>query len=113
MNDVLKFLSQDGVLDSVAVVKVQEMMDQGVLLEDALRQAAPEEKVLRSLATHFEVPFVDLNEFIAEKEFLSRFPARVLLDHHLLPMKDENGVVLIATSRLFDSAGIDELRLAT
>ncbi len=113
MNDVLTILSRDGVLDAVALAKVQDDVSKGHLLEDALKNAAPEEKVLRALATHFEVPFVEMGEFTVSKEFLSKFPARVLLDHHLMPMSEENGIVHIATSRLFDTSGLDELRLAT
>jgi len=113
MNDVLTILVKDGVLDDTTLAKVQEEIGRGTLLEDALKNFAPEEKVLRSLALHFEVPYVDLNDFQAPKNFFGKFPARVLLDHHLLPMKEEDGIVHVATSRLFDSAGLDELRLAT
>jgi general secretion pathway protein E/type IV pilus assembly protein PilB len=113
MNDVLTILARDGVLNDSSLAQVQQDLSNGTLLEDALKKAAPEDKVLRSLATHFEVPFVELSEFTAPKEFLSKFPARVLLDHHLMPMKEEDGVVSIATSRLFDTTGLDELRLAT
>ena len=89
-------------------------MANGKLLEDAASRGGPEKKWLKTLALHYEVPYVDLNEFVATKEFFSKFPARVLLDHHLLPMRDVDGAVEIATCRLFDSAGLDyELRLAT
>jgi general secretion pathway protein E/type IV pilus assembly protein PilB len=37
----------------------------------------------------------------------------VLLDHHLLPISEHNGSVTVATSRLFDTGGVDELRLAS
>jgi type II secretion system protein E len=114
MNDVLKILAQDGVLDNNALAKAQEQMASGTGLEDALRVAAPEEKWMKELARHYEVPYVeDLADFNAPKDFFAKFPARVLLDHHLLPMKDVDGVIEIATSRLFDSSGLDELRLAT
>jgi len=113
MNDVLRILAQDGVLDSNALSKVQEQMAGGVALEEALRASAPEEKWLKALANHYEIPYVDLTEFKAAKDFFSKFPKRVLIDHHLLPMQEVDGVVEIATSRLFDSAGLDELRLAT
>ena len=113
MNDVLKILSREGILDSAGMAKVQESVANGTLLEEALRAAVPEEKWLKTLATHFEVPYVELNDFTAPKELLVKFPARVLLDHHLLPMKEEDGVVSVATSRLFDTSGLDELRLAT
>src|SRR5690242_8398194 len=113
MNDVLKILVQDGVLDDAAVTKVREQVSRGVLLEDALRSAAPEDRVLKSLAAHFEVPFADLAAYDPPKEFLARFPARILLKQHLLPLREENGAVFVATSRLFDTAGLDELTLST
>jgi general secretion pathway protein E len=113
MNDVLAILTREGILDETLMSKVQEAMSHGALLEDALRTAVPEEKYLRALASHFEVPFMELGSFTAPREFFAKFPARILLDNHLLPMNEENGVVHVATSRLFDSAGLDELRLAT
>jgi general secretion pathway protein E/type IV pilus assembly protein PilB len=112
-HDVLTLLAQDGILDNVAQGKVEEELSQGKSLEDALRGNAPEEKWLKALATHYEIPFVDLNTFEAPKEFFGKFPARVLLDHHLLPMREVDGVVEVATCKIFDSAGLDELRLAT
>ena len=39
MNDVLRILAQDGVLDGNALGKVQEQMAGGTALEDALRAA--------------------------------------------------------------------------
>src|ERR1051325_4808779 len=113
MNDVLKILVQDADLDQDAVTKVREEVSRGVLLEDALRSAAPEDKILKSLAAHFAVPFADLASYDAPKEFLAKFPARILLKQHLLPLKEENGAILVATSRLFDTAGLDELTLST
>ena len=113
MTEILKILASQGVLDQDAISKAQNELADGKTVEEALRAAAPEDKWLRALATHFEVPFVELNEFEAPKEFFQKFPARVLLDHLLLPMDEENGSVRIATSKLFDSSGLDELRLAT
>jgi general secretion pathway protein E len=112
-HDVLTLLAQDGILDGATRAKVEEELSQGKSLEDALRGNAPEEKWLKALGTHYEIPFVDLNVFEAPKDFFGKFPARVLLDHHLLPMREVDGVVEVATCKVFDSAGLDELRLAT
>jgi len=113
MHDVLTLLAQDGILDAAAQAKAQDALDKGLPLEDALRDVAPEEKWLKALANHYEIPYVDLNTFEAPKDFFSKFPARVLLDHHLMPLRDVDGAVEIATCKLFDSSGLDELRLAT
>ena len=113
MHDVLTLLAQDGTLDAAAQAKAQEELDKGLPLEEALRAVAPEEKWLKSLAAHYEIPYVDLNTFEAPTDFFTKFPARVLLDHHLMPLRDVDGAVEIATYKLFDSSGLDELRLAT
>jgi general secretion pathway protein E/type IV pilus assembly protein PilB len=44
---------------------------------------------------------------------LSAFPAHILLSRGLLPLKEESGAVVVATSRVFDTDGVDELRLVT
>jgi len=55
---------------------------------------------------------VDLAAHPPTKEFVAQFPARLLLTHQLLPLSQENGVVLVVSSNLFDTNGLDELRLA-
>jgi general secretion pathway protein E/type IV pilus assembly protein PilB len=71
---------------------------------------------LRFLAESFELPYIESEQFEKNppaKEFLSKFPARLLLRHRLLPLEERDGVTLVATSRLSDSSGLDELRLAS
>jgi general secretion pathway protein E/type IV pilus assembly protein PilB len=113
MNDVLNLLMQDGILDGGGRHKVETELANGKGLEEALRSVVSEERWMPILASHFEIPFVDLAKFEAPKDFFGKFPARVLNDHHLLPMTEEEGVVSIATCSIFDTGGIDELRLAT
>lgn len=112
MDDVLSVLTREGVLDATALERVRALATT-MPLDDAIRQAGHEEAALRALARHFEMPWADLADFEAPRDFLARFPARILLNHHLLPMREENGVVVVATCRLFDTTGLEELRLAT
>lgn len=111
MDDVLALLQREGVLDAAGVERVRGMA-RTLPLEDAIRQAVPDDRALRILASHYGLPFVELGEFTAPKEFLSSFPIRVLLTHHLLPLREDNGQVVVATGRVFDTTGLDELRLA-
>jgi type II secretion system protein E len=112
MDDAVAILLREGVLDAAGAEKVR-FLAQGTSLEEAIRQVAPEDRALRVLAKHFELPYVELGEFNAAKEFLSQFPARILLAHHILPLSEEHGVVSVATACLFNTSGLDELRLAT
>jgi general secretion pathway protein E/type IV pilus assembly protein PilB len=107
------------------------MLDQGLIDESAARgiggllaQGEPptrafaacgvgDEPLLRFLARELGVPYVELESRTFTREFLSQFPARILLDKHLLPAEGDNGDLLAVTSDPFDTSAIDELRVAT
>src|SRR6185503_7274050 len=106
-----------GLLDEAGALRAQSLLAEGKPLEEAIVGAdgLGEEAVLRFLAEAFEIPYVDaerLEKNPPAKEFLATFPARVLLRHQLLPLEENHGVVLVATSKFSDVAALDELRLA-
>ena len=112
MNDALLILTEAGILDAVGGERVRTL-NKTMALEDAVRQVVGDDRALRILADHFAIPFVELNDASGSKEFVAQFPVKVLLRHHLLPLQENAGVVEVATGRLFDLSGLDELRLAT
>ncbi|MGZ8919528.1 MAG: GspE/PulE family protein [Limisphaerales bacterium] len=85
----------------------------------ALGEAPPEnldsgeEGVLRWLAGEYGLGFTTLEEVQTDKELLSLFPARILLKEELLPLRRTNGVVEVATGRLFAPQGLDALKTLT
>jgi general secretion pathway protein E/type IV pilus assembly protein PilB len=119
VQDVVAKLLSEGLLDAEAAAKVTDAVAAGKSLDDALRSAgsATEERVLRYLATYFDVPFVDLEKdgvkHAPPKELLAKFPARILLDRQVMPLAENGEGVAVVTSRIFDTSGLDELRLAT
>ena len=118
MADVIASMRDRGLLDETAVVRARSLLSEGKPLEDAVLAAdgLGEEAMLRFLAEAFELEFVDadrLEKSPPSKEFLSLFPARLLLRHRILPLEDRDGVTIVATSRITDPAGLDELRVAT
>jgi len=115
MNAILAKMQRDGLLDGPAAAGAEALLAEGKPLDDALLAAGglSEEQLLSALSEEFHVPRADLDALQPDPEFLARFPARVLLAHRLLPLSQENGVVTVATSRLFDTSGLDELRMAT
>ena len=72
-----------------------------------------EEEVLRWLAKEYDVPFTSLDDIEPDKQVLSLFPARILLKDELLPLRRINGCIEVATSRLFDTQGVDALKSMT
>src|SRR5687767_5120591 len=110
-------MRERGLLDETAVSRARSLLQEGKPLEDAVLGAdgLGEEAVLRFLAESFELEFIDadrLEKSPPSKEFLSLFPARLLLRHRILPLEERDGVTGIATSRLTATAGLDDLPLA-
>jgi general secretion pathway protein E/type IV pilus assembly protein PilB len=115
MVEILQRMCETGLLSMQSAERVEGLVSEGKPLDEALLAAGglPEDQMLRWLSEEFHVPYVDLEARAPEKEFLTQFPARVLLEHALLPLWQEDGVVLVASSKLFDTSGIDELCLAS
>jgi general secretion pathway protein E/type IV pilus assembly protein PilB len=111
---IISAIVRDGLLDEKGVQRLKDLVAQGRPLDDALREAdgVPEDKLLRFLAKEMLVPYLELEDFSPPKDLLARFPARLLLERRLLPVADEGDVIVVATSRLFDTSALDELRMA-
>ena len=119
MNDIVQLLADENLLDAESAQQVRDALASGKSMDDALRTAktASEDKILRFLATYFDIPFIDLEKDAAThaptKELLSKFPASILLAHRIMPIAEGDGMVIVLTSNAFDTAGLDELRLAS
>ncbi len=123
MDPIVNKLLQEGLIDADTAASVTSATASGASLDDALRGAkgVAEEKVLRFLAGYFDVPYVDLEvdgeKYAPSKEMLGKLPARILVDHRLMPLANFNGhgpgELTVVTSRVFDHHGLDVLRLAT
>ncbi len=115
MQSILIHMRAEGLVSDGACQAVERLWADGTPLDSALAQASglPEEKLLAYLASRFGLTYENLEEWQPEDGILERFPARVLLKHNLMPLREENGVVLVATNKAFDSLGLDELRLTS
>jgi general secretion pathway protein E/type IV pilus assembly protein PilB len=119
MNDIIDKLIHEGLLSAEAAQRARVAIASGQPLDDALREAAGAgyDKILRFLAADFGMAFIDLENdaerYAPSKETLAKFPARILLEHKLMPLAANGDGVTVLTSRLFETAGLDELRLAT
>src|SRR5687768_6782259 len=114
MKGIISAIVREGLLDEQGIARLKDLVARGRPLDDALREAdgVPEDKLLRFLAKEMLVPYLELEDFTPQKDLLARFPARLLLERRLLPVADEGDVIVVATSRLFDTSALDELRMA-
>ena len=115
MTSILDKMLAAKLIDDRAAERVRGLRARGMPLDEALVAGAglPEDTVLQFLASELAVPYADLDAAAPSAEFLAQFPARTLIEHHLLPLREDNGSVVVATCRLFDTTGLDELRLAS
>ncbi len=91
-------------------------MDADALAQECARgavRAETEEEVLRWLAGEYGLGFTLLENVEPDRGLLGRFPARILLQEEMLPLREKDGVVEVALSRLFATPGLDSLRSVT
>ena len=114
MNVLVDRMVQEGLIDDSAARGLSGLLASG---EPPARAFAAcglaEEPLLQFWKRQFGYPYVELERCSFSREFLAQFPARVLLDKHVIPVEGTNGEVLVVTSNPFDGSAIDQLRLAT
>ncbi len=114
MNSLVDKMIKGGLIDESAARGIHASLSKGERPAQAFAASGlAEEELLRFLASEFQCPYVELEKCSFSKTFLAQFPARVLLDKHVIPLEASNGDLLAVTSDPFDTSAIDELRLAT
>lgn len=114
MIDIVEKMLKENLLDEQVAEDVKLRLAGGSRLDHALLDSGlSEEQVLRYLAKEFQYLYIDLEQCHPSKEFLSQFPIRILLEQQVLPLEETKGSLLVVTSKIFDTSGIDELRLVT
>ncbi|UCG47775.1 MAG: type II/IV secretion system protein [Phycisphaerales bacterium] len=114
MNALVARMVERGVIDESAARGISGLLASG---EPPTRAFAAcglaEESLLGFWTREFGYPYVDLEQRSFSKGFLARFPARVLLERHVIPVEEADGRVLVVTSNPFETSAVDELRVAT
>jgi type II secretion system protein E len=116
VDHVLDMMCRQGLLDDTAARRVRTLMaDEGRGLEDAVLAAdgVTEDAMLRCLGDMLAIPMADLDREAPDKAFLAAFPTRLLVRHNILPLREEDGQTLVATSSVTNQAALDELRIVT
>ncbi len=115
MNSIIIKMQDRGLLESHEAVSIDRMLTDGGCLEPSILSCSSlsEEQILRFLSEEFGCPYINLDDIKFSTQFLSGFPARVLLKRQILPLENSDGSMSAVTNTISDSTGLDELRLAT
>src|SRR5690242_14795109 len=112
MSEIAADTSLKPLLDRMVAARQLSSIDAESLLRTK-SGVKTEEDVLRWLATEYGLTYTTLEDVELDRQLLSLFPARILLKEELLPLKRLNGIVEVATSRLFATHGLDALKTLT
>ncbi|MFO0841075.1 MAG: type II secretion system ATPase GspE [Gemmataceae bacterium] len=77
------------------------------------RNFAKEEDVLAGLAEEFGMDLVDLTEYKVEPDVLTSMPLKLVHRRTIMPLKRDNGTLVVATGDPFDVYALDELSMLT
>ena len=91
VQNIVSIMQDQGILTPIAAQRAQALLADGRPLEEAVLAAdgVSEEALLRFLAAAFDLTYVEVEKSAPAKEFLARFPARLLLKHHVLPLVED------------------------
>src|SRR5262245_39041341 len=77
------------------------------------RNFAKEEDVLAVLAEEFGMDLIDLTEVKVDPEVLQSMPLKLVHRRTIMPLKRDNGTLVVATGDPFDVYALDELAMLT
>ncbi|MFM7151354.1 MAG: GspE/PulE family protein, partial [Gemmataceae bacterium] len=114
---LLQRLQRRGVLKPDDLLRIEEVSAQTpdkplheLLVE---KNFAREEDVLAALAEEFGLDLVDLSEAKVEKDVLQSMPSKLVHRRTIMPLRRENGTLVVATGDPFDVYALDELAMIT
>jgi type IV pilus assembly protein PilB len=77
--------------------------------EESQKSALADEQETRKLAERYHVPYIDLETYRLNREFIQSFPPDFLFRTNFIPLEDNEGFVKIAISDPSDIAAIDNI----
>ncbi|MFO0879520.1 MAG: type II secretion system ATPase GspE [Gemmataceae bacterium] len=110
-------LVRRGLLKTEDTVRIEEARAQlptkplhELLIEKSF---AREEDVLQALAEEFGMDLVDLTDMKVEADVLKAMPLKIVHRRSIMPLRRENGTLVVATGNPFDVYALDELAMLT
>jgi general secretion pathway protein E/type IV pilus assembly protein PilB len=116
MNRILSNLQERGLLTHTDLPRLDQLVAESDNIFQSLMQTGrfTEEQLLRSLAEEFQYPYYEsMDGYASSKDFLSKFPPRILLERQIAPIQNGDGRIQAVISDPFDLTGVEELRLIT
>jgi type II secretion system protein E len=113
LRDVLNGTGLFGAAQLDAVLQGPPPTDSSLIAELLKGGTVPEEKLLESLATALRLGYTRLTDAEVDAAVRAIVPTKVVFQYNVMPMRAENGSLLVATSDPFNMAMVEAVRLVT
>ena len=70
-----------------------------------------EEQILKTLSKHLDLPFIKITPQEIKAEIVKKVPAKIATHYNFMPLREENGVIVVALYDPLDVILQDEIRL--
>ena len=114
--DLRQLLQQTGLFTEKQIseaISTQQTTAQPLITTLVKSGVAPEEKLLQSLAQALHMPFTRITDKEIDAVARQKVPTKVVFQHNVMPMRAENGTLLVATNDPFDITMLEAVRLVT
>ncbi|MFH1857133.1 MAG: ATPase, T2SS/T4P/T4SS family [Candidatus Omnitrophota bacterium] len=111
---LVKFLIKDKLISEEeleAFIEKQKSLNlslQDILIKEGV---VSENQILKSLAKHLHLSFIEITPEKIEKTIIEKVPAKLATHYNFMPLKEEKGVMFVAINDPFDVTLQDEIRL--
>jgi len=114
--DLRQLLQQTGLFSETQISEVlQNKQTSGQALISLLTKAGTvsEEKLLQALATALHLPFTRITEKEIDAAARNKVPTKVVFQHNVMPMRADNGTLIVAANDPFNLTMLEAVRLVT
>ena len=114
--DLRQLLEQTGLFTDLQIseaLKNQQTAAQPFITALIKSGIASEEKLLQALATALHLPFTRITDKEIDATIRQKVPTKVVFQHNVMPMRIENGTLVVAANDPFDLTMLEAVRLVS
>ncbi len=114
--DLHQLLQQTGLFTAVQISEVltnQQTATQPLITALIKSRVATEDKLLEALASALHLPFTRITEKEIDAVVRQKVPTKVVFQHNVMPMREENGTLMVAANDPFNLTMLEAVRLVT
>jgi type II secretion system protein E len=115
-SDLRQLLQKTGLFSETQISEVlQNKQTSGQPLISLITKAGkvPEEKLLQALATLLHLPFTRITDKEIDAAARTKVPTKVVFQHNVMPMRADNGTLVVAANDPFNLTMLEAVRLVT